>query len=289
MQDPPCAHVAFFGHERSGKSTLYGAILRSVGVWDDRAFAKHRKSLCCGETRLHELSLTGAARLTLLDVPGGRIHLSHAVNAAAQTDMALFVVSAKAGELDGALKGGGARSSLLEHIRIAGGLGTTRAVVAVAKLGEVGWAQECFEAARKTMTELLVAAGFSHELIAFSLVDGISGEVRSESASWHVEGTLLEQLEDMVLEAALETSTQIRTWEASSCLLFRSASAASPVLFASKLRVSLVVLEAPRAITVGFRGILHVHASTVGCEIIEIQDAFDLDRSSQRLSRSARG
>ncbi|CAE8632725.1 unnamed protein product [Polarella glacialis] len=194
-------NVAVLGHEGAGKTSLCAAILHASGALNDRDLAKFRKELAAGlvegeEVRREEGAQTRSARLTLLDVPGSRRCLPQAVQAAAEADVALVVVSAKGRELEGALKDtGGGTSSLLEQLRIASGLGARRLLVAVTKMDEVKWAQDRFAAVVALLTPLLEHTGFKQDQVAFVPVSGLSAELDCKKAPWHTSGKLLDCLD----------------------------------------------------------------------------------------------
>lgn len=190
-------HVVILGPEGVGKSELYGALCRAAGLWNDRDLAKHRKELPCDDLRRSERGTivqepSSPMAFSLIDVPGSRKSLPKAVQAAAEADVALLVVSAKGKELESALKDSAAsRGSLHEHLRIAAGLGANKAVVAVTKMSEVKWAQDRFDAAVDELGPLLLQAGFAEECTVFVPVDGASADLDGKMAPWYSGGSLL--------------------------------------------------------------------------------------------------
>eukprot|EP00931_Biecheleriopsis_adriatica_P066480 TRINITY_DN40822_c0_g1_i1.p1 TRINITY_DN40822_c0_g1~~TRINITY_DN40822_c0_g1_i1.p1 ORF type:complete len:883 (-),score=271.25 TRINITY_DN40822_c0_g1_i1:4-2652(-) len=187
----PSVHVnvAVLGHQSSGKSMLTGAILLATGALSERDLAKRRKE--CERLPVEELQreegarTSGGAQLMLLDVPGGRKSLPQAVQAAAEADIALLVVSAKGRELEGALREGSGGSSVLqEQLRVVSGLGAWRLVVAVTKMDEVSWRQDRFDEVTLALKPLLARTGFQ-DSVSFAPVDGLAAELDCKKAPWH--------------------------------------------------------------------------------------------------------
>eukprot|EP00930_Biecheleria_cincta_P026335 TRINITY_DN18579_c0_g1_i1.p1 TRINITY_DN18579_c0_g1~~TRINITY_DN18579_c0_g1_i1.p1 ORF type:complete len:974 (+),score=259.96 TRINITY_DN18579_c0_g1_i1:50-2923(+) len=190
--------VALLGPQGSGKTMLVGAILLASGALNERDLAKRRREIPDTEELQREegIRTPGGAALTLLDVPGGRRSLPQAVQAAAEADVAVLVVSAKGRELEAAMKEtGGGTSVLQEQLRVCGGLGVRRLVVAVTKMEEANWAQDRFERAQDSLRPALEQAGFKRDQLAFVPVDGLNSDVDGKKASWHEGGSLLECLD----------------------------------------------------------------------------------------------
>eukprot|EP00913_Durusdinium_trenchii_P001390 g1286.t1 len=160
--------VAVLGHQGSGKSTL--EIQREDG-----------------------LRTPSGAELSLLDVPGGRRCLPQAVQAAAEADVALLVVSAKGREMEAALREASGTSALAEQLRVAKGLGANRLLVAVTKMDDAQWAQDTVTAA---LTPVLTNAGFNQAAAVFVPVDGLSNQLDARKATWHTSGGLLQCLDE---------------------------------------------------------------------------------------------
>ncbi|CAK9045900.1 unnamed protein product [Durusdinium trenchii] len=192
--------VAVLGHQGSGKSTLVGALLLATGTISERDLVKRRKDLerfPCEEIQREDgLRTPSGAELSLLDVPGGRRCLPQAVQAAAEADVALLVVSAKGREMEAALREASGTSALAEQLRVAKGLGANRLLVAVTKMDDAQWAQDRFDEVTAALTPVLTNAGFNQAAAVFVPVDGLSNQLDARKATWHTSGGLLQCLDE---------------------------------------------------------------------------------------------
>ena len=212
--------VAVLGHQGSGKSTLVGALMLTAGAISERELMKRRKELereACEELQREDgLRSPSGVEFTLLDVPGGRRCLPQAVQAAAEADIALLVVSAKGRELEAALREASGTSALAEQLRVAKGLGARKLLVAVTKMEDVSWSQDRFDEVATALTPKITNAGFSQAAAIFVPVDGYSNQLDGKKATWHSAGSLLHCLD----EAA--TSEDTKKCGALEVLLFES-------------------------------------------------------------------
>lgn len=172
----------------------------ATGAINERDLMKRRKDLerfPCEELQREDgLRSPGGAELTLLDVPGGRRCLPQAVQAAAEADIALLVVSAKGRELEAALREASGTSALAEQLRVAKGLGARRLLVAVSKMEEASWAQDRFNDVASALAPVLTNAGFNQAAAVFVPVDGLSNQLDARKATWHSGGSLLHCLDE---------------------------------------------------------------------------------------------
>ncbi|CAE7906554.1 SUP35 [Symbiodinium microadriaticum] len=195
--------IAILGHTGAGKSTLFAALLRACGAWDQRSVEKFFKAPQQPGELLAERCSTPGRRFTLLDVPGRRSNVAQAWRALCQSDAAVLVVSAKAAELDSSIARGG---QLLEHSLLAKCLGMSSLVIAVNKLGDASkapWCSERFEAVKAKVAAALGEVGFTSDSLRFVPVCALHGTnvnledrlVCGACDGWYSEGSLLELLE----------------------------------------------------------------------------------------------
>lgn len=216
FKEPPQFHtqVTLLGPQGHGKSTLLGALLRVSGAWTDRQFSKFiKEQLDCEELRREEGSRTAFASLSLLDVPGNRKSLPQVVQAAAESDITLLVVSAKGKELEGSLREAGSSVSVLqEQLRISYGLGSRSLVIAVTKMSDAKWSQERFETIQALLAPMVEQTGFRKENVSFAPVDGSACDVEGRNSPWHAMPNLIDCLD----AAARSISQKVTTMQCNS-------------------------------------------------------------------------
>jgi peptide chain release factor subunit 3 len=220
----PHVNVVFIGHVDHGKSTMSGAILLASNMVDKRevqklqadAEAEGRESWwkaflmdtnpeerAKGKTQETARSHfeTNAKMYTILDAPGHKAFVPSMISGAAQADIAVLVVSARAGEFeDGFIKGGQTK----EHTMLVRTMGVSHIVVAINKMDDktVEWSEKRFNEMVRELSEFLKRAGFKKEqisIVPLSALSGVNLKDRMDPTicSWYSGKSLLETLDDV--------------------------------------------------------------------------------------------
>ncbi len=225
MSDKENFNVVFIGHVDAGKSTLGGQLLYLTGMVDKRTLEKYEReskelnreswylswaldtndeerskgiTVECGRAYFE----TEKRRFTVLDAPGHKNYVPSMISGAAQSDVAVLVISARRGEFEtGFDKGGQTR----EHATLVKTLGVKRLIVVINKMDDpsVEWAQERYDECVNKLSTFLRASGFNLKTeVDFIPISGLKGHnikegIPKEACAWYTGPTLLSYLDEM--------------------------------------------------------------------------------------------
>lgn len=218
-------NVVFIGHVDAGKSTLGGQLLFLTGMVDKRTLEKYERdakelnreswyfswaldtnseerdkgiTVECGRAHFE----TDTRRFTILDAPGHKNYVPSMISGAAQSDVAVLVISARKGEFEtGFEKGGQTR----EHATLVKTLGVKRLIVAINKMDDpsVVWAKDRYDEILDKLMPFLKACGFNMKTeVDFIPISGfratnIKEPLSKSICSWYDGPTLLGHLDTM--------------------------------------------------------------------------------------------
>ena len=191
--------IVFVGHVDSGKSTISGSLLYSLGKVDERAIEKYKREAKVknreswfmayimdtyeeerekGKTvDIGKASFTTPhRRFTLLDAPGHAGYIPNLLLGACQADFAGLVISAKKGEFE---SGFDKQGSTREHTLLLKALGVNNLIVMVNKMDEdsVKWSKERYDNIVKTLKPFIHSCGFDIEKnVKWIPISGLTGE-----------------------------------------------------------------------------------------------------------------
>ena len=233
----PHVNVVFIGHVDHGKSTMSGAILLANNMVDKRevqklqadAEAEGRESWwkaflmdtnpeerAKGKTQETARSHfeTAAKLYTILDAPGHKAFVPSMISGAAQADVAVLVVSARAGEFeDGFIKGGQTK----EHTMLVRTMGVTHILVAVNKMDDktVEWSAKRFGDMERELSDFLKKAGFKKEQMSFVPLSALSGanlkeRVEAAVCPWYKGKSLLDTLDEVAESRENDAGAAVR-------------------------------------------------------------------------------
>eukprot|EP00457_Paulinella_chromatophora_P004713 gb/GEZN01004726.1/.p1 GENE.gb/GEZN01004726.1/~~gb/GEZN01004726.1/.p1 ORF type:complete len:607 (+),score=87.85 gb/GEZN01004726.1/:89-1909(+) len=213
-------NMVVIGHVDAGKSTLMGHLLYKLGYVSTQTMRRYEKeSREMGKASFHfawvmdenpeeksrgvtvDVSVkafeTKSKHITLLDAPGHRDFIPHMISGAAQADVAILVVPAKANEFEAGFKDDGQTK---EHAILARSLGINQIIVAINKLDVSGWSEERFQFISSSIGAFLKTAGFKEKNIVMVPVSGLTGENIAERTSekllqWWTGPTLLSSID----------------------------------------------------------------------------------------------
>lgn len=177
--------VVFIGHVDSGKSTLCGQILYLTGQVPDRVIESYKK--IAAETGMTDWWMsyvmdtddaerangktvevakatftTGKRTFECIDTPGHKKYITNMISGACCADIAIILVSAKAGEFEAGITGGQTR----EHILLAKTLGIDIIIIAVNKMDTC--ALDCtsdrFDYIQKELSPILRMSGYKPKI-----------------------------------------------------------------------------------------------------------------------------
>jgi elongation factor 1-alpha len=139
---------------------------------------------------------------TIIDAPGHRDFVKNMITGTSQADAAVLVVSA----VDGVM------AQTREHAILASVLGVQQLIVGINKMDAAQFSQEKYEAAKKSVSDLLKSLGFKVDTIKFipySAMEGSNVAKKPEKMPWYNGPTLLEAL-DMLEVPAKPTDKPLR-------------------------------------------------------------------------------
>ena len=217
--------IVFVGHVDSGKSTISGSLLFSLGQVDERAIEKYKREAKVKnreswfmayimDTNEEEREKgktveigkatfsTDHRRFTLLDAPGHAGYIPNLLLGACQADVAGLVISAKKGEFE---SGFDKQGSTREHTLLLKALGVNNLIVMVNKMDEesVKWSKERYDSIIKTLKPFIHSCGFDTEKnVRYIPISGLTGEnlckpLDKHKCDWY-EGPDLIQLMDTI-------------------------------------------------------------------------------------------
>ena len=193
-----------------GKSTLVGRLLADAGMlFDDQLAALKRASearhgpgvidyalLFDGLDIEREQSITidvayrffmtRRRKFIIADAPGHEAHTRNMATAASHADLAIIVVDATRGPTP----------QTLRHLRIAGLVGVSEAIIAVSKMDAAGFSADRFSALSQDLSLACAEAGLRvRAAVPVAAVEGHNVVHRSAAMPWYGGPTLLEALE----------------------------------------------------------------------------------------------
>ncbi len=215
MADKPHMNLIFIGHVDHGKSTTVGRLLYETGVITDRDIARFKELTqqlnrptfefafvmdALKEERERGITIdiahrdfqTGKYYFTIIDAPGHKDFVKNMITGASQADAAVLVVSS----VDGI------QAQTREHAILASVLGIKQLIVGVNKMDAANFSQEKYEAAKKSVTELLKTLGFKTDAVPFipySALEGSNVSKKPEKMPWYNGPTLLESLDNLIV------------------------------------------------------------------------------------------
>ncbi len=215
----PHMNLVVVGHVDNGKSTIVGHLMVDMGVIDQRtidAFAKESEATGKGDTFKYAWVLdsikderergitidlafqkfeTSKYFYTLIDAPGHRDFIKNMITGASEADVAVLVVSTKAGETEAATDPGG---QAREHAFLARTLGVGQLVVALNKMDDSNYAEARFKEVKEVVEKMLKLVGYNTAKVNFVPVSGWKGDnlvKKSENMPWYKGPTLAEALD----------------------------------------------------------------------------------------------
>ena len=218
-------NIVFIGHVDAGKSTLCGHVLFQAGCVDPRIVEQYQQEaakigrgswywswvmdLSNEEREKGKTQEVGVAhfesevnKYTILDAPGHRSYVPQMIGGAVQADIAVLVVSARAGEFESGFEKGGQTS---EHLLIAKTAGVRFVVVAINKMDDstVNWSKQRYDQIISTLTPYMTKEiGFrpnQFQFIPIAALTGYNLKVHSPECNWYNGPTLFSALDQVPL------------------------------------------------------------------------------------------
>ncbi|MCL5238978.1 MAG: translation elongation factor EF-1 subunit alpha [Candidatus Marsarchaeota archaeon] len=225
MSEKPHMNLIFIGHVDHGKSTTVGRLLYETKAISDRDMQRYKEITqqlnrpsfefafvmdSLKEERERGITIDIAHRqfetakyyFTIIDAPGHRDFVKNMITGTSQADAAVLVVSA----VDGVM------AQTREHAILASVLGVQQLIVGINKMDAAQFSQEKYEAAKKSVSDLLKSLGFKVDTIKFipySAMEGSNVAMKPEKMPWYNGPTLLEAL-DMLEIPAKPTDKPLR-------------------------------------------------------------------------------
>ena len=218
-QEKDLLNLVVVGHVDSGKSTLMGHLLYTLGSVNSKTMHKYEQdskklgkqsfayawvldetaeerergiTMDVGQSRFE----TPTKSVTLLDAPGHKDFIPNMISGAYQADVAILVVNSTRGEFEAGFEAGG---QTREHALLVRSLGVTQIVVAVNKLDTVDWSKDRFDDICARLRGFLKTVGFRDSDVTYVPCSGFTGDnlrEKSDNLGWHVDGpTLLEAID----------------------------------------------------------------------------------------------
>lgn len=216
-------NIIFTGHVDAGKSTIGGHLMFLTGGVDARTLEKYEreakeknreswylswaldtneeerakgKTVECGKATFH----TEKKHYTIIDAPGHASFVPSMITGAAQADVAILVISARAGEFEAGFERGG---QTREHAMLAKSVGVKQLVVVINKMDLCDWDEGRYEQCKKKLLPFLKACGFNPKtditLMPLSGQQGVNLTKRIPEGvcPWYTGPSLVEFLDDM--------------------------------------------------------------------------------------------
>ena len=218
MAEKPHMNLIFIGHVDHGKSTTVGRLLFETGAISDRDIEKYKEITkqvnrptfefafvmdSLKEERERGITIDIAHRdfqtnkfyFTIIDAPGHKDFVKNMITGASQADAAVLVVSA----VDGVM------AQTREHAILANVLGIRQMVVGINKMDTAKYEQAKYEAAKKSVYDLLKGLGYKVDTILFipysaQLGDNVAKKPE-KNMPWYNGPTLLEAIDTFTVPA----------------------------------------------------------------------------------------
>jgi len=216
-------NIVFIGHVDAGKSTLCGHILYLAGLVDQRTVEQYQQEsakmgrgswylswimdLSKEEREKGKTQEVGVAhfesdvhKYTILDAPGHKTYVPQMIGGAVQADVAVLVVSARAGEFESGFERGGQTS---EHLLIAKTSGVRHVIIVINKMDDpsVNWSQTRYNQIIDALNPYIQKEiGFKKDQYTFIPIAALTGYNIKESSSevpWYNGTTLFAALDQI--------------------------------------------------------------------------------------------
>ncbi|KAI9348311.1 P-loop containing nucleoside triphosphate hydrolase protein [Zopfochytrium polystomum] len=218
-------NIVFIGHVDAGKSTMGGHILFLTGMVDKRTMEKYEKeakelgreswylswALDLNQEERNKGKTveygrgyfeTEKRRFTVLDAPGHKNYVPSMMQAAAQADVVILVISARKGEFEtGFEKGGQTR----EHAMLAKTVGVKRLIMVVNKMDDptVKWDKARYDECVSKILPFLKGVGYKPKVdLDVMPISGFTGanlkdRLSKDVCPWYDGPSLLELLDEI--------------------------------------------------------------------------------------------
>ncbi|KAJ1539920.1 translation termination factor GTPase eRF3, partial [Cladochytrium tenue] len=218
-------NIVFIGHVDAGKSTMGGHILFLTGMVDKRTMEKYEKeakelgreswylswALDLNQEERNKGKTveygrgyfeTAKRRFTVLDAPGHKNYVPSMMQAAAQADVVILVISARKGEFEtGFEKGGQTR----EHAMLAKTVGVKRLIMVVNKMDDptVKWDKARYDECVSKILPFLKGVGYKPKVdLDVMPISGFTGanlkdRLSKDVCPWYDGPSLLELLDEI--------------------------------------------------------------------------------------------
>lgn len=216
-------NLVVIGHVDSGKSTSTGHLIYKCGGIDARTIEKMEKDAeLAGKSSFkfawvldklkaeRERGITINIALnkfetenyhcTIIDAPGHRDFIKNMITGTSQADVAILMISAKAGEFEAGISKEGQTK---EHALLAFTLGVKQIIVGINKMDDTNptkWSQERYNEIKKEASDFLKKTGYNLEKVEFVPLSGWTGDNLIEKTTnmpWYKGPCLLEAIDKM--------------------------------------------------------------------------------------------
>eukprot|EP00762_Andalucia_godoyi_P001620 ANDGO_00266.mRNA.1 Eukaryotic peptide chain release factor GTP-binding subunit len=190
-------NIVFIGHVDAGKSTTSGHIMYLMGNVDERTLERYEREAKArnreswkyawvidtneeerdrGKTVEvgHAHFETEKTHYTILDAPGHKAFVPHMIGGASQADVAVLVISARAGEFEAGFDRGG---QTREHVMLAKTAGVRHLIIAINKMDDptVMWSKERYDSCVEKLVPFVRSIGFNPKDINILPIAGLAG------------------------------------------------------------------------------------------------------------------
>ncbi|MFQ6077321.1 MAG: translation elongation factor EF-1 subunit alpha [Candidatus Bathyarchaeia archaeon] len=224
--EKPHLNLIVIGHVDHGKSTTVGHLFYLTKTIDERTIRRYEEEAKAigkstfkyawvldkfREERERGLTIdlsfwkfeTPKYFFTVIDAPGHRDFVKNMITGTSQADGAILFVSAKRGEYEAGIGGGG---QTREHAFLARTLGVNQLVVAINKMDDmtVNWSRDRYEEVREGVSDFLKITGYRLEKVPFVPTSGWTGDnlvEPSKNMPWYKGPTLIQALDTFTVPA----------------------------------------------------------------------------------------
>ncbi len=228
MATKPHINLMTTGHVDAGKSTLVGRLLYDTGAIREEEMRKLKELATEFKKETFEFAFVMDTQkeerergvtidvmhrpfetqkwfFTIIDAPGHRDFVKNMITGASQADVAIFVVSAKAGE--------GIQDQTKEHAWLLKVLGVGQVMVVVNKMDAANYDEKRFNELKTEITTLLKGIGYKVDEIPMIPVSAYVGDniaKKSDKMPWYAGKTLIETLDSYIKEPEKPTEKPLR-------------------------------------------------------------------------------
>ncbi|XP_006653029.1 HBS1-like protein [Oryza brachyantha] len=202
---PTQLNISIVGHVDSGKSTLCGRLLHSLGKISKKQMHKYEKEAKekgkgsfayawamdeSADERERGITMTvGVAyfdtknyHVVLLDAPGHKDFVPNMISGATQSDAAVLVIDASIGSFEAGMGVNGIGQTK-EHSQLIRSFGVDNLIVAVNKMDSVGYSKERFNFIKSQLGTFLRSCGYKDSAIAWVPMSAMENENLMAAAS----------------------------------------------------------------------------------------------------------